>query len=81
MFNRENHRRAARLALARAGLVCLPDPESGFYRPPSARIRERGSAKLASLSNWNCISEIFSKANRLPISFPRRTWSELRPPL
>jgi hypothetical protein len=33
MLNREFQRRATRLALARAGLVCLRDANSGFYRP------------------------------------------------
>lgn len=33
MFNREYHRRAARLALARAGVALVRDAESGFYRP------------------------------------------------
>ena len=33
MFNREYHRRTARAALARAGLTCIEDPVSGFYRP------------------------------------------------
>jgi hypothetical protein len=33
MFHREHQRRAARLALARAGLECVRDPNTGFYRP------------------------------------------------
>lgn len=33
MFNREYHRRAARLALSQAGLTLAHDPNSGFYRP------------------------------------------------
>jgi hypothetical protein len=43
MFNRQYHPRAARLALARIGLECAPDPESGFYRPakrPDPRLRK-----------------------------------------
>jgi hypothetical protein len=33
MLNREYQRRATRLALARAGLTCVRDPNTGFYRP------------------------------------------------
>ena len=33
MFNRAYHRRAARLALARVGIVLEKDASSGFYRP------------------------------------------------
>ena len=33
MFNREYQRRAARLALARAGATLARDPNSEFYRP------------------------------------------------
>jgi len=42
--NREYHRRAARLALARAGMECAPDQNSGFYRPakrPDPRVPKR----------------------------------------
>jgi hypothetical protein len=33
LFNREYHRRAARQALAKVGLIVLRDENSGFYRP------------------------------------------------
>jgi hypothetical protein len=44
MFNREQERRAARLALARAWLDCARDPNTGFYRPakrPDPRTAKR----------------------------------------
>jgi hypothetical protein len=33
MWNREYQRRAARFALARAGIILARDANSGFYRP------------------------------------------------
>jgi len=52
MFNREYQRRAARLALARAGVGLVRDAESGFYRPAKrpdprpAKVRPSGPEQL-----------------------------------
>ena len=69
--NREYQRRAARLALAQAGLTCVPDRASGFYRParrPDPRpAKSRAAAgpeqlKLNFYDSKNPLADLFGDA-------------------
>jgi hypothetical protein len=72
MFNREYHRRAARLALQRVGADCVPDQNTGFYRPakrPDPRTPKRKAGapeqlqlKFGDFLDSQPLSDVFPEA-------------------